>query len=103
MLIAIDEYGSITLPALLRRALGLEKESYLELEFEDNGAIVLYPVSVHRTIQLNRQGIAKLGEARKSGTGEFPEWLNEEIRNAEIDTEQKKIPIGQARFCCYVF
>ncbi len=29
MLVAIDEYGSITLPALLRKALGLEKESYL--------------------------------------------------------------------------
>ncbi len=89
MLIAIDEYGSITLPALLRRALGLERESYLELEFDDNGTIVLYPVSVHRTVRLNQHGIAKIEEARKSGTGVFPEWLNEEIRNAKTDAGQK--------------
>ncbi len=89
MLVAIDEYGSITLPALLRKALGLKKESYLELEIEDNGAIMLYPVNVHRTIQLNKKGIAKIREARKSGIGVFPEWLAEEMQNAKTDTKQE--------------
>ena len=89
MLVAIDEYGSITLPALIRKELGLKKESYLELEIEDSGTIILSPVSVHRNIRLNKQGIAKIKEARKSGIGEFPEWLAEEIQDARIETEQK--------------
>lgn len=87
MLVAVDEYGSITLPAMLRKALGLENESYVELEIEDNGYIVLYPVRVHRTIELNPQGIAKIEEARKSGVGNFPEWFNKEIEDAKANTK----------------
>ena len=89
MLIAIDAYGSITLPALLRKEFGLENESYLELEIEDSGAIVLYPVNVRRTIRLNDRGIVKIAEARESGVSEFPEWLAEEISNAKTDSDRK--------------
>lgn len=87
MLVALDKYGSITLPAALRRKLGLESETYLELSFEDDGVIVLYPVNVQRTIRLNEKGLNKLEEARKSGTGELPEWLTTEMENAEADTD----------------
>ncbi len=89
MLIAIDKYGSITLPALIRKELGLEEESYLELSVENDGAIILYPVAVHRTVRLNNKGLAKLEEARKSGTGELPEWLKKDMQNAEADIEQQ--------------
>ncbi|MCP4108874.1 MAG: AbrB/MazE/SpoVT family DNA-binding domain-containing protein [Desulfobacteraceae bacterium] len=89
MLIAIDKYGSITLPALIRKELGLEEESYLELSVGSDGAIMLNPVAVQRTVRLNSKGLAKLEEARKSGTGELPEWLAREMQNAETDTEQQ--------------
>ena len=89
MLIAIDRYGSITLPASVRKEFGLEKESYLELSVDDGGFIVLHPVTVHRAVRLNDKGLTMIEEARKSGTGEFPEWLIEDMRDAEADTEQE--------------
>ncbi len=88
MLVALDKYGNITLPGPLRKKLGLERESYLELSVEDNGLIILHPVAVQRTIRLNEKGLNKLEEARKSGTGELPEWLVEDMKNAKADTEQ---------------
>ncbi|QTA83464.1 Uncharacterized protein dnl_58740 [Desulfonema limicola] len=89
MLVALDKYGSITLPAPLRQKLGLENEIYLELSLEDDGAIVLYPVNVQRNIRLNQKGLNKLEQARKSGTGQLPEWLTEDMKNAEADTDQQ--------------
>ncbi len=38
-------------------------------------------------IRFNEKGLAKLQEARKSGTGVFPEWFIKDMKNAEIDTE----------------
>jgi len=88
MLIAIDKYGSITLPVSLRKELRLDQESYLEVSVEDGKFIVLEPVAVQRNIRLNNKGLAKLEEARKSGTEELPEWLIRDMRDAETDTEQ---------------
>ncbi|MEE4359258.1 MAG: AbrB/MazE/SpoVT family DNA-binding domain-containing protein [Desulfococcaceae bacterium] len=89
MLVALDKYGSITLPGPVRKKLGLEKESYLELSLEDDGIILLHPVAVQRTVRLNKKGLNKLEEARKSGTGELPEWLTGEMEDAEADTDQQ--------------
>lgn len=89
MLVAVDKYGTITLPGPLRRKLGLDRESYLEITLEDEGVIILNPVDVQRTIRLNDKGLSKLEEARKSGTGELPEWLIGEIEYAESDTDPK--------------
>lgn len=87
MLVAIDRYGSITLPVSLRKELGLEGESYLELSVEDGKFIMLEPVTVQRNIRLDDRGLSKLDEARKSGTGELPEWLIGDMKDAETDTE----------------
>jgi len=87
MLVAIDKYGTITLPASLRREFGLNQESYLEMSVEDGKRIVFEPVTVQRNIRLNDNGLNKLEEARESGTGELPEWLIGEMRNAKADTE----------------
>ncbi|MCP4346938.1 MAG: hypothetical protein GY795_15600 [Desulfobacterales bacterium] len=38
-------------------------------------------------IRFNEKGLAKLQEARKSGTGVFPTWFIKDMKNAEIDTE----------------
>lgn len=87
MLVAIDKYGSITLPVSLRKELRLDQESYLELSVEDGRFIMLEPVTIQRNIRLNDRGLAKLEEARKSGTGEVPEWLIGDMKNAKTDTE----------------
>lgn len=89
MLIALDKYGNITLPGPLRQKLGLDKETYLELSIEEGGVIVLHPVTVQRTVRLNEKGLKKLDEARRSGTGALPDWLAEDMKNAEADTDQK--------------
>jgi len=91
VLISIDKRGSINLPAAIRKDLGLETGSYLELEILEGGAISLHPVTVHRTLRLNEEGMRKLREARSSGKGSMPEWLNEEIKNAGTDTD-KEVP-----------
>ena len=87
MLITMDQYGSITLPASVRKEFGLKEESYLDLSLEDDGVILLTPTSVQRNIRLNDKGLAKLEEARRDGEGEFPEWLEKEMRNARTETE----------------
>ena len=89
MLVALDKYGSLTLPGSLRQKLGLDKETYLELSVEDGGVIVLHPVTVQRTVRLNENGLQKLEEARKSGTGTLPDWLAEDMKNAEAETDQQ--------------
>jgi len=87
MLVAVDRYGNITLPGPLREKLGLEKEAYFELSVEDQGSIILHPVTVQRTIRLNENGLNKLKDARKSGTGKLPEWLTGEMESAKADAE----------------
>jgi len=82
MLITVDKRGSINLPKTLRKELGIESGSYLNLKVEEGGAIVLYPVSVYPSIRLSEKGIAKLEEARRSGKGKMPEWMLKEIESA---------------------
>ena len=89
MLITIDKRGSINLPAVLRRELGLNAGSYLKLTVEEGGAIILHPVSIFPNIRLNDQGLEKLREARESGTGKLPKWVVEDMKNARNDTKPK--------------
>jgi AbrB family looped-hinge helix DNA binding protein len=78
MLIAIDKRGSINLPAAMRRQLGLEIGSYLDLQLAEGGLVVLKPVEIVRTIRLSDSGLAKLNEARKNGTTKMPPWLQQD-------------------------
>ena len=82
MLITVDKRGSINLPKTLRKELGIESGSYLNLEIEEGGAIVLHPVSVYPTTRLSTKGLTKLEEARKRGKGKLPEWMVREIKSA---------------------
>ena len=88
MLITIDKRGSINLPLAVRKELGLGQGSYLELSVDTGGKITLHPVEIYRTVRLGDQGIAKLKEARKSGTGELPEWLRRDMQDAGTDSDQ---------------
>jgi AbrB family looped-hinge helix DNA binding protein len=87
MLIAIDKRGSINLPAAIRKELGLENGAYLDLSVAEGGALVLQPVEIFRTLRLAEQGLAKLKEARQSGTEDMPVWLAKEMKDAEADPE----------------
>jgi AbrB family looped-hinge helix DNA binding protein len=89
MLIAIDKRGSINLPASIRKELGLSKGDYLAIQVIEGGTIVLQPVEFFRTVRLAEKGLAKLNEARQSGTDRMPTWLVEEMLNAEADPEPK--------------
>ena len=89
MLIAIDKRGSINLPTVLRKDLGLESGSYLNLTIEKGGTIVLHPVSIYPNIHLSKGGLAKLREARKSGRGKLPDWILKDMKNAQTDSEQE--------------
>jgi len=89
MLIAIDKRGSINLPAAMRRHLGLEIGSYLDLQLAEGGLVVLQPVEIVRTIRLSEPGLAKLNEARKSGTTKMPPWLQQDMKNANPETESE--------------
>jgi AbrB family looped-hinge helix DNA binding protein len=82
MLITVDKRGSINLPKALRKELGIESGSYLNMEVEEGGAIVLHPVSVYPSIRLSTKGLAKLDEARRSGKGKLPEWMVKEMKSA---------------------
>jgi AbrB family looped-hinge helix DNA binding protein len=88
MLVSIDKRGSIVLPAGLRKELQLKTGSYLDMEVLEGGRIMLNPVSIYRTVRLNATGLEKLEEARKSGMGEFPDWMVEEMKDAQTDTVQ---------------
>lgn len=87
MLISIDKRGSINLPLSIRKQLGLDHGHYLDLSIQDGGVIVLQPVAIYPTVRLNDQGIAKLREARESGTGKMPEWMVEEMQSADADPD----------------
>jgi AbrB family looped-hinge helix DNA binding protein len=89
MLIAIDKRGSINLPASIRKDLGLVNGAYLDIEVIKGGAVVMQPVEIFRTVRLDKQGLTKLDEARKSGVTEMPTWLSEEMAYAEPDPESK--------------
>jgi len=79
MLVQIDQRGSLNLPIKIRQSLGLGKGSNFELEVAEGGDIILHPVEIHRTVRLSSQGLEKISEARKSGKGELPEWLLDEM------------------------
>lgn len=79
MLVQIDQRGLLNLPIKIRQSLGLEKGSNFELEVAEGGDIILHPVEIHRTVRLSSQGLKKISEARKSGKGEMPDWLLEEM------------------------
>lgn len=87
MLVTIDKRGSINLPALIRKEIGIKPGSHLELSVDAGGAITLYPVEIYRTIKLNNSGLLKLKEARESGSCRFPDWFVEETINAGIDSK----------------
>lgn len=89
MLITIDKRGSINLPAAIRKKLGLEKGTYLDMSLSKGGAIVLSPVEIYPTIRLSDKGLAKLREGRKSGKGKLPGWLVKEMESAKTGSEQK--------------
>ncbi len=80
MLIAIDKRGSINLPGSLRKKMKLESGCYFDMEVLAGGTIVLNPVAVYPTIQLNEKGLKKLQEAKKSGKAVMPKWLKKEIK-----------------------
>ncbi|MCJ7686950.1 MAG: hypothetical protein MUO68_21940 [Desulfobacteraceae bacterium] len=63
MLITINKRGSINLPAILQKELGLNTGAYLDLSVEEGGAIKLHPVSIFPSIRLNDQGLEKLRKA----------------------------------------
>ena len=89
MIIAIDKRGSISLPASLRKELGLKNGDHLNVSVEEGGVIILQPVVIYPTVQLSDQGLAKLEEARESGVGAMPSWFSEEMKDAGADPKQK--------------
>jgi len=87
MLVAIDKRGSINLPSTIRREMGLDTGTHLDLEILEGGSIVLTPVAIYPTVKLNEKGLKKLKEARKSGTVKMPAQLAKQIRNARSDAD----------------
>jgi len=87
MLIAIDKRGSINLPAAIRKELGLESGTYLDMTVAEGGVVVLQPVEIIRTVRLAEQGLGKLSEARQSGRTSLPDWLGKEMKDAETHSE----------------
>ena len=88
MLVTIDKRGSINLPLAVRKELGLEQGTCLDLSIEDGGTITLNPVAVYRTVRLGKGGLAKLQEARESGKGELPDWLQQDMKDAEPGSDK---------------
>jgi len=87
MLVTIDKRGSINLPSTIRREMGLDTGTHLDLEILEGGSIVLTPVAIYPTVKLNEKGLKKLKEARKSGTVKMPAQLAKQIRNARTDAD----------------
>jgi len=87
MLVTIDKRGSINLPSTIRREMGLDTGTHLDLEILEGGSIVLTPVAIYPTVKLNEKGLKKLKEARKSGTVKMPARLSKQIRNARSDAD----------------
>lgn len=69
ILVSIDKRGSINLPARVRRKLGLDVGSHLELEVLEGGAIVLHPVYIYRGVHLSQSGLEKIKQARDETQG----------------------------------
>jgi len=87
MLVAIDKRGSINLPSAIRKEMGLDTGTHLDLEVLEGGSIVLTPVAIYPTVKLSEKGLKKLTEARKSGTVKMPAKLAKQIRNARSDAD----------------
>ena len=87
MLVTIDKRGSISLPASVRKDLGFQPGTHLELTVAPGGAITLFPIEIYRSIKLSDAGVLKIKEARASEPATFPEWFGEELADAGTDTE----------------
>jgi AbrB family looped-hinge helix DNA binding protein len=87
MLVTLDKRGSISLPASVRKDLGFQPGTHLELTVAPGGAITLFPIEIYRSIKLSDAGVLKIKEARESEPATFPEWFDEELADAGTDTE----------------
>ena len=87
MLVTIDKRGSINLPSTIRKDMGLDVGTRMDLEVLEGGAIVLTPVAIYPTVKLSEKGLKKLADARKSGKVEMPTQLAEQISNARTDAD----------------
>lgn len=87
MLVTIDKRGSISLPAAVRKELGLQVGSCLDLTILDGGVVALTPMTVYPTVRLSDNGLAKLQDARQGGTEPLPTWLREEMDDASSDPQ----------------
>jgi len=87
MLVTIDKRGSINLPSTIRKEMGIDTGTHLDLEVIEGGSIVLTPVAIYPTVKLNEKGLKKLTEARKSGRVKMPVLLAKQIRNARTDAD----------------
>ncbi len=87
MLVAIDKRGSVNLPSAIRKEMGLETGTHLDLEVLEGGAIVLTPVAIYPTVKLSGKGLEKLVQARKSGTVEMPAKLAKQLKNARTEAD----------------
>ena len=87
MLVAIDKRGSVNLPSVIRKEMGLDRGTHLNLEVLDGGTIILTPVAIYPTIKLNEHGLEKLAQARKSGTVKMSARLARQIKNARTDPD----------------
>jgi AbrB family looped-hinge helix DNA binding protein len=87
MLVTIDKRGSINLPSTIRKDMGLDVGTRMDLEVLEGGAIVLTPVAIYPTVKLSEKGLKKLADARKSGTVKMSTQLAEQINNAGTDAD----------------
>ena len=87
MLVTVDRRGSVSLPAPIRKGLGLAQGTYLDLTVEEGGALLLKPVAVYPALHLAPEGLARLAEARNGDTGELPDWLRKEMDDAKTDPQ----------------
>ena len=87
MLVAIDKRGSINIPSTIRKEMGLDTGTHLDIEILEGGSIVLTPVAIYPTLKLNEKGLGKLTEARKSSTVKMPALLAKKIKNARTDAD----------------
>ena len=87
MLVTIDKRGSINLPSKIRKEMGLDTGTHLDIEVLEGGSIVLTPVAIYPIVKLSEKGLKKLAEARKSGTVKMPTLLAKKIKNARTDAD----------------
>jgi bifunctional DNA-binding transcriptional regulator/antitoxin component of YhaV-PrlF toxin-antitoxin module len=87
MLVAIDKRGSINLPSLIRKEMGLSIGAHLDIVVLEGGSMMLTPVVFYPALKLNEKGLRKLEAARKSGTIKMPAELNRQIDNAGTDAD----------------